>query len=258
MYRWISCRSIVERIHGTDKRFGGKYIVDPYQKCDLCCVYCDAAEDIIYIKHNAVEILINEIERIKRGRVILGSATDPYQRIEEREGLTREVLKILTENGFPVHILTKSSLVERDIDIMKSGDVRVTISFSTMDENISRIIEPEAPAPERRLKTVERLSKEGIRVGVAVFPLIPYVSDVDIERDVKRFKDAGASYLIYEYLELKGYVREKFFGKMERFFPEVCEKLRELYRDSYKPKDYKVDDMIVKACKKVGLRLGYG
>jgi len=258
MYRWISCRNIVERIHGTDKRFGGKYIVDPYQKCDLCCVYCDAAEDIIYIKHNAAEILINEIERIKRGTVILGSATDPYQKIEKREGLAREVLKVLTEKGFPVHILTKSSLVERDIDIIKSGDVRVTISFSTMDENISRIIEPEAPAPERRLKTVEKLSEEGIKVGVAVFPLIPYISDVNIERDVERFRDAGASYLIYEYLELKGYVREKFFGKMKEFAPDIYEKLKELYQDSYKPKGYKVDDKIIKACKKVGLRLGYG
>lgn len=258
MYRWISCRDLIKKIPTNDVIFGGKYIVDLYQKCDFGCVYCDAAEDVIYIKHNAPDVLAREIKNIEKGTVILGSATDSYQRIEERTELSRNILSILVKENFPVHVLTKSTLVERDIDIIKKGDVSVTVSISTLDEKISKIIEPFAPPPGRRLDMVKRLKKEDIKVGLALFPFIPFISEIDIEHTIERISGSGANYLIFDVLELKGDVKERFFEALREFDDRICKELEEMYKEIYKPKGYKIDSSIKEICKKYGVRLGYG
>ena len=257
MYRWISCNRLINEVTKEDKIFGGRYLIDPYQKCDISCSYCDAAEDTIYIKYNAPDLLRKEIKSLKKATVIIGSSTDAYQMIEEESKITREILSILLEEGFPVHILTKSNLVERDIDLLKERDVRVTFSLSTLDDNLSKLLEPNAPLPSQRLEALKRLSKEGIRTGVAIFPVIPFLTEMDIEDMIKLSREAGASHLIYEYLELKGDVKERFLHIMGKYSPEIANKLRELYSKSYKPKGYNIDDRIKALCKAYGMRIGY-
>jgi len=258
MYRWVSCGRGIVSVRGEDPLFGGRYIVDPYQKCDLSCVYCDSAEECIYIKHDILERLKAECKDLERKTVILGSSTDPYQIIERRVGITRKVLRFLLEEGFPVHILTKSCLIERDIDLLRRGDVRVTVSISTLDERISSILEPKVPSPRRRLETLRRLSMGSVEVGVAIFPIIPFLTERTLPEIVELAKEAGASYVIYGYLELKGDVRIRFFDVVDRSIPSISSSLRELYRDSFRPKGYNIDGRIREICKSHGLRLFHG
>ena len=257
MYRWISCERLVNKVTNEDKIFGGKYLIDPYQKCDISCLYCDAAEEAIYIKHNASDLLRKEIRYLEKAMVIIGSATDPYQTVEKHTKITREIVKILTEENFPIHILTKSNLVERDIDLLRGKNARVTFSFSTLNNDISKILEPNAPSPLQRIETLRKLSKEGIKTGIAIFPIIPFLTERDIEDIIRLSREAGASYLLYEYLELKGDVKERFLQVMERHLPEIADKLRELYSKSYKPEGYSIDDKIKYLCRIYGLRIGH-
>lgn len=255
MYRWISSDRLINRITEKDRLFGGKYILDPYQKCDISCAYCDAAEDIVYIKHNAMDLLRREIESLDRADIIIGSATDPYQSIEEKIQLTRDILDFLISRDYPVHILTKSDLIERDVDILKKGKVKVTLSLSTLDTNLSRLIEPNAPSPFRRIGTIKKLSEEDIETGVAIFPVIPLVTESHIDDMIRLSREAGARYLVYGYLELKGDLKKRFLHVMSEYSMDKVDELRKIYQDTYKPKGYSIDKMIRGLCKAHGLRI---
>ena len=250
-YRWVSFPSVITSITNPDMLFHGDYTLDPYQKCDMGCIYCDSSEGIVYIKSNVVEILSNEIDRVGNGTIIVGSVSDPYQRIESKEKLTQSIIKKLIDNNISFHMLTKSDLVLRDIDYMKEyKKVRITISISTMDNKISKIIEPNAPTPDKRLEVVKRLSETGIKTGVAIMPILPFITDKDVDRIVSKAKDNRASYIIYEYLELRGDNKDRFISFIDGHFPDVGRAYRELYRDGYKPKGYSIDENIRNLCKR--------
>ncbi|MBU0497344.1 MAG: hypothetical protein KKC68_00610 [Candidatus Thermoplasmatota archaeon] len=116
----IECQQIIRKITPHDTLFSGSYALDPYQNCAFACSYCDSAYDpTIYVKSNAITILQQELQTIKPARIIVGSVHDPYQPIEKSTKLTRKILQTLTNAGFPIHVLTKSPLIFRDIDILK-------------------------------------------------------------------------------------------------------------------------------------------
>ena len=118
-YKQIKVDSLINKIIKKDTLFGGKYTIDPYQNCEYGCKYCDSSfDETIYIKSNAVELLKSEITQIEKGIIIVGSVHDPYQKAEEYYKITRRLLKIIQNNNFSCHILTKSNLVLRDIDIL--------------------------------------------------------------------------------------------------------------------------------------------
>jgi DNA repair photolyase len=245
-YRWISCSSLVNRIVGEDRLFFGNYTIDPYQKCDLGCIYCDAADEIIYIKSNAPEILQKEIEIIGDGMVIIGSTADPYQLIEKKQELTKRILGLLVDNQIRFHILTKSDLVLRDLPLFDKSSV--TISISTLA--YSKVLEPNAPDPKRRFEVVKELVDNGINAGIAIMPILPFLTEVE---DITRLsKDAGARYLIYEYLEMKGDCREKILNFLKDFAPQHIESYRELYKNGYK-----VSEVIEKYCKEYDMQVGF-
>jgi len=257
-YRWIMCRFLLNRITKEDKFFHGSYTLDPYQKCDLGCWYCDASEDTVYIKSNASEVLQGEITWFSKGTIIVGSTVDPYQRIERKQRMMPDILKLLIEHKFPFHILTKSDLVLRDINVIgESEDAYVTVSVSTMDEEKAKMIEPFAPSPEKRFKTLEQLMNQGVSAGVAVMPILPFITEESLGYMMEKAKDAGAEYIIYGYLELKGEQRKRFLSTLETHFPEYVNKYEVLYSASYTPVGYQIDDQLETYCKNYKLNIGF-
>lgn len=155
--------------------------------------------------------------------ISLGANTDPYQPLERELGITRQILETLRDFRQPVGIVSKSSLVERDIDILshmaQQGLVQVFISVDTLDTDLARKLEPRAPAPYRRLKAIQRLSEAGIPRGTLVAPVIPFLNDKDIEKVLEAAHQAGATMAGYIMLRLPNEVRELFKSWLERHYP---------------------------------------
>src|SRR5947208_224504 len=193
------------------------------ESCGNRCVYCYARpthaylglspgldfETRLYAKTNAAEVLEKELSKpgYVPSLIALGANTDPYQPIERRLEITRSILRVLSAFNHPVGITTKSSLVERDVDILgpmaAKRLVRVFISITTLDHDLARRMEPRATAPKRRIQTVHALAEAGIPVGVLVAPLIPALTDHDLEAVLAASANAGADSAGYVMLRLQ-------------------------------------------------------
>ena len=238
-YKQLKVDFLLNKITQKDNLFGGNYTIDPYQNCEFGCLYCDSSFDkTIYIKTNAVDLLNKEIEKAKKGTIILGSVHDPYQKAEEDFQISRNLLKIIKQNDFSCHILTKSNLVLRDIDILtKIEDCKVTLSLTSLDDKLVRIFEKNIPSPKIRLQTIEKLTNKGVKTGLAIIPVLPYIVEKELEEIVKLAKNYSALYLLHKHLELKGDQKIYFINILKKFYPNLVEKYENLYKDSYMPKN---------------------
>jgi len=257
VYKQIKVDRLIKTITKKDTLFGGKYTIDPYQNCEYGCMYCDSSiEKTIYIKSNAVEIFNKEKKQIENGIIIVGSVHDPYQKAEEKFKITRNLLKLIYKNNFSCHILTKSNLVLRDIEILsKIKKCFVTISLTSINKTITNIFEKDVPSPKIRFETIKNLSKSGITTGIAIIPILPYINEKEIEDIIKLAKDNCANYILYKYLELKGDQRKSYLNILNKQYPELLDKYKKLYQDSYLPDD----DYVLKIKKKVNkLSKNYG
>jgi len=236
-YKHIRCDSLINDITTKDNLFVGDYTIDPYQRCEFGCRYCDSTiDDIIFIKNNAAEVLEKELEQRKKGRIIVGSVHDPYQNAEAKCKITRELLEVIEQHGFSCHILTKSPLVLRDKDILSRIDSPlVTISITSLDKQISKIFEKHVPLPEERLQAMQKLSENDTRTGLAIMPILPYITENEIEELVKSARNYNAQYVLHKHLELKGDQRTKYLKTIKESFPKLVKKYDELYKDSYMP-----------------------
>lgn len=180
--REVRAKSILSR-SGID---GISYTVNPYTGCAHACRYCYATfmkrftghgepwGEFVDIKINAPDLLARQLPRAAHGNVILSSVTDPYQPAEARYGLTRACLEVLSKQSFPVRILTKSPLVLRDIDLIKTfADMEVGITITTEDDTVRQLFEPHAPPIAERLRALRELHEQGIRTYAFVGPLLP-------------------------------------------------------------------------------------
>ncbi|MDD1611660.1 MAG: PA0069 family radical SAM protein, partial [Methylococcaceae bacterium] len=186
--------------------------INPYRGCEHGCAYCFARpshaylglspgidfETRLFYKPDAPELLREELSarRYRPAPIALGINTDAYQPVERKVGLTRRILEVLQESRHPVSIVTKSALVERDLDILQdmaaAGLVQVAVSVTTLQAELARRLEPRAAAPKRRLQTIERLAAAGIPVSVLVAPLIPMLNDEELENILRESRKAGA------------------------------------------------------------------
>jgi DNA repair photolyase len=243
-YKLINCDSVVKKITRKDALFHGNYCVDPYQNCEFGCLYCDSSfEKIIYAKGNVVDILKKEIAQIKNGWIIIGSVNDPYQNAEKTYQLTKNILETLVQYRFPCHILTKSPLILRDIDLLSSLQCMVTVSFTSLDDRVLRVFEPGAPSPKDRLKAVEKLRDSGINTGVAMIPMIPYIIESEIENMVQAAKEVNAQYLLHKHLELRGDQEVIFKNMLEIHYPHLLPKYDELYKDDFNPRKQYIHEL---------------
>ncbi len=201
-------------------------------------------ERVIVVKVNAVDLLRAELQprRWAGEHIAMGTNTDPYQRCEGRYELTRGILEVLTEHANPFSILTKSSLVLRDLDVLAEAnsrtDIAVNFSVGTLDEEVWRSTEPGTPKPQSRLEAVARLRDAGIRSGVLIAPIIPAISDGrdQLEEVVRACIDAGASSITPITLHLRPGVKEQFMPWLADERPDLLPRYEDTYRRSYTPK----------------------
>lgn len=254
-YKHINVYSLLNRIQKKDTLFSGDYTLDPYKNCEFGCLYCDSSfEKTIYIKQNAEEILEKELKTVEKGTIIVGSVHDPYQRIEEKTNLTRRLLHIIMKHGFDGHILTKSDLIIRDVDILsKIKNCKVTVSIISLNQDISQVFEKNVPPPEVRMKLVEKLNDHGIQAGVALIPLLPFIVEGELEEIIKYSKNHKSRHFLSEPLELKGDQKKQLMNVLKSFYPEYVEYYKKLYKNSYKPSmeyNNKINNQISFFCKK--------
>jgi len=238
-YKQITVNSILNKITSTDILFYGDYTIDPYQNCEFGCLYCDSSfEKTIFIKNNANIILKEELKKNQKGRIIIGSVHDPYQKAEKNYEITRKILKLIRDSDFSCHILTKSDLILRDIDILSEiKNCIVTISVISMDEDVSNIFEKKVIKPKKRMKLLEKLNKNNIKSGIAIMPVLPFITEENIKIIFSNAKKHNAKYIIHKFLELKGDQKICFINILKDKYPNLVIKYEELYKNSYMPNE---------------------
>lgn len=245
MARFIRSKTLVSAIRNApDPFFGLWYNLNLYRGCQHGCIYCDSRSKCyglgdlmdIRIKENAPELLEKELKsKRKRGTIGFGSMNDPYMPIEKEMQLSRNALEIMYRHRFPVHIITKSSLVCRDADLLsKIGKVysAVTITITTPEDSVSKQIEPGAPVSSERFEALAELRKQGVYAGVCLMPVLPFITDNEqsLLQLVEKAAKSGAQYiLIWTGMTLREGQREYFYTELDTKFPG----LRELYQTKY-------------------------
>jgi DNA repair photolyase len=232
--------------------------VNPYRGCEHGCIYCYARpshaflglspgldfETRLVARPNVAEALAAELRRpgYRPAVLALGTNTDPYQPVERDRGLMRAVLSVLRDFRHPVTVTTKGALVERDIDILAEmaaeGLVAVGISVTTLDPALSRVMEPRVPAPARRLRAIERLAAAGIPVRVMASPMIPALTDHELEAILSAARDAGATSASMIALRLPLEVAPLFRDWLAEHFPDRAARVMNKVREMHGGRDY--------------------
>ncbi len=209
-----------------------KYTFNPYTGCSHGCLYCYSTSYIRRYestpKTDLIRRVLLDLKKIDREIPInMSTSTDPYPPIEERLGITRRALEILVRAGCKVLITTKSDIVLRDLDLVRAGRAAVSITITTLDDSVSRKIEPNAPDPRRRLRAIEMLVKSGVNVSVRIDPVIPLVNDDEDElRElVDRIYELGVRHVVTSTYK----ARPDSLRRMTSAFPELERRLRRLY-----------------------------
>jgi DNA repair photolyase len=243
-------RSIIARNDSPDIPF--EQSINPYRGCEHGCVYCFARPSHAYLgyspgldfetkivaKPEAARLLEKELRQsgYRVSPIALGSNTDPYQPVEQRLRITRGILEVLVAFQHPFSIVTKSALIERDLDILAPAVtnhlVQVFISLTTLDRTLARQLEPRAAAPQRRLETIRRLAAAGIPVGVLTAPMIPALNDPEMETLLEAARDAGARRAGYVLLRLPHEVKDLFKEWLAQHAPLKAEHVMSLVRQA--------------------------
>ncbi|MCJ8142681.1 PA0069 family radical SAM protein [Ancylobacter sp. A5.8] len=249
-------RTIINRNQSPDVGFDRS--INPYRGCEHGCVYCFARpthsyqglsagldfETRLFAKPDAPELLAKELSKAsyEPRTIALGINTDAYQPIEKEWRLTRRILEVLRDFGHPVGIVTKSSLVLRDLDILapmaERGLVKVALSVTTLDHKLARLMEPRAATPMRRIDTLRRLSEAGVPAAVLVAPVIPAVTDAEMERILDAAASAGASEAGYVMLRLPLEIRDLFKEWLLAHFPDRYRHVLSLVKELHGGKEY--------------------
>jgi DNA repair photolyase len=242
-------RTILARNDSPDIDF--ELSINPYRGCEHGCVYCFARPTHSYLNlspgldfETRIVAKINAAECLRAAFAApgyqplplnIGSATDAYQPAERRLRITRGLIEVLAEFRHPFSIITKSSGIERDLDLLsplaKQRLVASYVSIPTLDADLARRMEPRATAPSRRLRTIESLARAGIPVGVSVSPLIPFLNEPELERVLRQARDAGASSAFATVLRLPWEVNPIFQQWLQTHFPERAARIMARVRD---------------------------
>ncbi len=276
----VRARSILNRVPGST-RAPFTWTINPYRGCSHACVYCfarhshtyldlDAGADFdrrVIVKINAGELLRRELARPdwSGAPIAMGSNVDCYQRAEGRYRLMPEILAALRDAANPFSILTKGTLILRDLKLLRQAaavtEVQLAVSIGFMDRQLWRSVEPGTPSPQARLGVVRRLSDAGFRVGVLMAPILPGLTDDprSIEATVAAIADAGAASLTPVPLHLRTGARQWYGQWLSRVRPDLLPRYRELYaRGAYTPREYQrvVIARVRRAARRHGLPSG--
>jgi DNA repair photolyase len=241
-------RSIIS--HNDSPDVGFSQSINPYRGCEHGCVYCYARpshaylelspgldfETKLFAKTNAAERLREELAKpgYKPSPIALGANTDCYQPIERKYRVTRQILEVLAECEHPVTIVTKSALIERDLDLLKDLSsknlVKVFVSIGTLDRELARKVEPRAASPQRRLDVVRKLNENGVPCGVMIAALIPALNDKTMEHVIEAAAAAGAKEAAYVILRLPYELKAVFKEWLAEHYPQRAEHVMSIVR----------------------------
>jgi DNA repair photolyase len=270
--RSVIVKSVLNKTKRRDPWFLDEYTVNPYSGCSFNCLFCYIRgskyglnmEEKLSVKQNAAEILDRQLAlRAKKnqyGIIVLSSATDPYLHFEKDLGLTRKLLEIILTHRFPVHIITKSTGVINDLDLLEKinsaailpadlqgklpASVFITFSFSTVDDAVAKIFEPGAPLPSKRLIALQTVSERKFYTGVSMMPLLPFISDTaeSLEKMFSAFKDHGAKYVMPASISLFGNgpadSKTLVLRAVAKHFPQLEEKYLKWFSGAGEMPDY--------------------
>jgi DNA repair photolyase len=290
--RAMRSRRIISSNNSPDVPFDRS--INPYQGCEHGCVYCYARpshsyldlspgldfETKIFYKPDAAARLAEEWERpgYECEPITIGANTDPYQPAERTTRVTRELLELFLEHSHPVSIITKGTLITRDLDLLSELAERrlcsVAMSLPTMKRQLKRVMEPRVPSAEARLRAMEKLANAGVPVTVLLAPVIPALNDDEIERVLEAASKAGARDAAYIFLRLPNEVKDIFKEWLQTHFPDRSARVMGLVREAGGGKDYDnrygirqtgrgpYADLLGKrfhaACRRFGLDSGHG
>jgi DNA repair photolyase len=244
----IKSKTILNHVKQPDSWFGLKYNMNLYRGCQHQCIYCDSRSECyqlgdlgeIRVKTNSLELLEDALPRKRMvGTIGFGSMNDPYMPVEREYQLVRGALQIISAHGFPVHLLTKSDLVLRDLDLLQEiSRIYAAVSFTitTVDDQLAASVEPGAPRPSARLKAMKTLACAGVLTGVTMMPVLPFLEDnpENIREIVRQAASHGASYVIPALgVTLRQGSREYYYRKLDAHFPGIKEKYIQAFGDSY-------------------------
>ncbi|NYF09881.1 DNA repair photolyase [Leifsonia sp. AK011] len=261
LFHEVMAKSALNRVPGQSA-MPFDWTVNPYRGCSHACVYCFARNTHLYldldagidfdtqvvVKVNVAEVLRAELSKPKwkREPVALGTNTDPYQRAEGRYGLMPGIIGALADSGTPFSILTKGTLLRRDlgllVDAAEKVPIHLAMSIAVYDDELQQQLEPGTPTTTARLATVRAAVDAGFDVSVFVMPVLPYLTDTKqhLESALSAIREAGATRLTYGALHLRPGAREWFLLWLEREHPELVARYRAMYADSsYAPKAYR-------------------
>ena len=249
MIKEIQAKTLLGRVKQPDEWFGLRYVMNLYRGCQHQCIYCDSRSECyqiedfehdVLVKANAVELLRGELahKRIK-GTIGTGSMNDPYMPLEAGRGLTRRALEVVAEFHFPVHVITKSDLVLRDLDLLgQIGHVYAAVTFTVTaaDDGLAKMLEPGAPVSSRRLAAMKTVSEAGILTGVALMPVLPFIEDSqeNITRIVELAHAHGAKYVLPAFgMTLRDRQRAYYYAKLDGLFPGVRAHYEKTFGERY-------------------------
>jgi DNA repair photolyase len=248
MIHEIHAKSLLNTVKGPDSWFGLKYNMNLYRGCQHQCIYCDSRslcyqiEDFsdIIVKINAIDLLRTELvsKRVK-GTIGTGSMNDPYMPIEKQYNLSGRALEVIAQFRFPIHILTKSDLVLKDLDSLRTiSQVHAVVSFTitTADDDLAHILEPGAPPPSARFKALRLLASNGIQTGITLMPILPFIEDSisNINTIVQKAKQNGANYILPSFgMTLRDRQRSYYYNKLDIHFPGLSEQYHHTFGSDY-------------------------
>jgi DNA repair photolyase len=232
----VECKSVLNKSALAD------YCINPYVGCQHACKYCyaesytrrfskhtEAWGDFIDVKINAPTVLAREVKRKPKGTVYLSSLTDAYQPLERKYELTRKLLEILLKNQFPISIQTKSALVLRDLDLIrKFHEQEVGFTITTLNDNIRKSFEPTSSSVEEKLQAIKELKENDVKTYVFFGPILPYLSDQNLEQYFHQVTGAGVDYIYVDKLNLKAGLWANLERFLQKDFPQLHEKWKDI------------------------------
>ena len=267
----IQAKTLLSHSKQPDPWFGIKYGMNIYRGCEHQCIYCDSRSECyqidnfkdVLVKVNALELLEKELPRKRtRGTIGTGSMSDPYTPAEKRYNLTGRALEIIARHGFPLHAITKSDLVVRDLEALRQINralAVVSFTLTTVDDKLARKLEPGAPLPSARLRAMAALAAAGIHTGVTLMPVLPFIEDTaeNILAIVRRAKEHGASYLIPGFgVTLRDRQRAYYYDQLDRLFPDLRPQYEKRFGERYSAdarNAARLDQVFRAECDRLGL-----
>jgi len=269
---FIPAKTIVSGFNNGAGWFGNNYNMNIYKGCSHGCIYCDSRSDCYQVKNfdrvrakaKALEVIERDLRSKRRSGVIgTGAMSDPYNPLEERYCLTRGALELIDKYRFGISVCTKSDLVIRDMDLLKRiqrhSPVLVKVTITTGDDELGRIVEPNAPLPSRRFAVLRELSREGIHTCILLMPVLPFLQDNadNILGIVDKAKENGVSFIFPGFgVTLRMNQRDWYYHKLDQHFPGLKEKYMRQYGNTYdchSPRARELRQLFEEECQRRGI-----